>query len=96
MMSSFAAVLWQILSVLLIGVSSFPKASCVAFHRPIWTGKEEMAEREGKFLEIFADTLQKLVFLIHKGVSRHIQLFGTGALGQSVCKHHKNLIAFRV
>ena len=48
-MSSSAAVPWQILSVLLIGVSSFPKASCVAFHRPIWTGKEEMAEREEKF-----------------------------------------------
>lgn len=30
----------------LIGVFSFPKASCVAFHRSIWTGKEEMAERE--------------------------------------------------
>ena len=48
------------------------------------------------FLENFADTLQQLIFLIHKGISRHIQLFGAGALGQTVCQNHKNLIAFRV
>ena len=48
------------------------------------------------FLEIFADALQQLIFLVHKGVSRHIQLFSTGALGQPVSQNHKNLIAFRV
>ena len=62
MMSSFAAVLWQILSVLLIGVSSFPKASCLAFHRPFWTEKEEMAEREEKFFRNFCGYASKAGF----------------------------------
>jgi len=52
-----------------IGGPSFPKASCVAFHRPIWTGKEELAER---FLEFFSETLQQLIALIYKGVPGHM------------------------
>ena len=73
--------------------SSFPKASCVTFHRPIWTGKEGLAE---KFLEFFLKPLQKLIALIHKGVPGHMQLLRVGSFGQSIRNCHENLVALRV
>ena len=76
-----------------IGVFSFPKASCVAFHRPIWTGKEELAER---FLEFFLEPLQQLIALIHEGVPGYMQPLRAGPFRQPVRNGHEDLVAFRV